>query len=178
MGTAAAMPDGTASGHMTVRILVALYTIASASGLIVGTNLGLLLTPFLPDWVAHAIMAALVTTLCYFMLAGVKRRAMALLLAVIFLWCSYFAILGPSAAIVGGAHWRDMVLIGALLLIYADTAHEGQNDIVALFRIMREPKALTETLRTAPEPPDAEEMTLRRKSQTLFHDDLEEFGPR
>ena len=141
MGTASVMQD-TASGHMTVRVLVALYTVASATGLISGTNLSLLLTPLVSEIAAQTVMTALVTGLCTFMLLGIKRRAMALLLAIIFLWSSYFAILGPNAEIFGGSHWRDMMLIAALLLIYADATNEEQNDLSALARAIKGPRSL------------------------------------
>ncbi len=180
MGTVTAMPDSTAAGHMAVRVLVALYTIASASGAIMGTNLSLLLVPFTSDIVAQVVMTALVTTLCFFMLAGMRRRAMALVLAIIFLWASYFAILGPNAALSEGSHWRDMVLIAALLLIYADTAHAGQNDISSLVRAFREPRTFFETVRPEPRSaPSIQDLNIRRTSQTtLFHQDLDRFDQR
>ena len=179
MGTTAGTPETTAIGHTAVRILVALYTIASATGVIVGTNLSLLLTPFMSDIVAQATMSAIVTTLCFLMLIGFKRRAMALLLALIFLWSSYFAILGPNAAIVGGSHWRDMVLIAALLLIYADAAHEAQNDLSTLAQFLRQPRALSQGIRPIkPTVPAESDLNIRRTSQTLFHSDLEEFSER
>ena len=178
MGTLTAKADSTAIGHTIVRAMVALYTVASATGVIVGTNLSLLLTPFMVDWLAQAVMAAAVTSLCFLMLAGVKRRAVALVLAVIFLWSSYFAVLGPNAQVVSGSHWRDMILIGALLLIYADAAHDEQNDISTLAKVIREPRALAETLRNDDEQPTPANMNARRTSQTLFHNDLEEYGNR
>jgi len=178
MGTASVMHD-TASGHMAVRILVALYTITSATGLITGTNLSLLLTPFMPDLAAQTVMTVLVTGLCTFMLLGVKRRAMALLLAIVFLWSSYFAILGPNAEVFGGSHWRDMMLIAALLLIYADATNEDQNDLSTLVRVLKQPQSIiansSATPMVAPKQPD---LSVRRTSQTLFHNDLEELGRR
>lgn len=164
---------------MAVRVLVALYTITSATGLITGTNLSLLLTPFTTEVIAQTAMTVLVTALCTFMLLGVKRRAMALLLAVVFLWSSYFAILGPNAEVFGGSHWRDMMLIAALLLIYADASNEDHNDLSALVRVLKEPKTMkhhsVENVSGTPKQPN---LDVRRTSQTLFHNDLEEYGRR
>ena len=114
------------------------------------------------------------------LLAAVKRRAMALLLAVVFLWASYFAILGPNAALVEGSHWRDMILIAALLLIYSDTAHAEQNDIANLTHALREPRSFLASVRAGTDlqtssPPD---LKVRRTSQTLFHEDLDRLGRR
>ncbi len=178
MGTASVMQD-TASGHMAVRVLVALYTVASATGLIAGTNLSVLLSPIMPEFLARAIMCGLVASLCFFMLAGIKRRAMALLLAVLFLWSSYFAILGPNAGAISGSHWRDIILIGALLLIYADAANEEQNDISLLARVLKDPNTLNKpTKRKHDKTSQPPNMDVRRTSQTLFHNDLDELGGR
>ncbi len=178
MGTASVMHN-TASGHMAVRVLVALYTVASATGLITGTNLSLLLTPLMPEIAAQTVMTALVTALCTFMLLGVKRRAMALLLAIVFLWSSYFAILGPNAEIFGGSHWRDMMLIAALLLIYADAINEEHNDLSALARAIKNPRSITSyDPHSEHDTPSQPDLKVRRTSQTLFHNDLDELGRR
>ncbi|MEM9971094.1 MAG: hypothetical protein AAF762_08345 [Pseudomonadota bacterium] len=174
-----ALPDSTAAGHMVVRLLVTFYTVASATGLLSGTDLSILLTPFMDASLASTLTAIVVSLLSFLILAAIKRRAMALLLAVIFLWASYFAILGPAAGDLSSNHWRDMIVVGALLLIYADSAHENQNDFIALRYILRHPSKITSAMRASEMRRDPQtNLNTRRTSQTLFRNDFDTFGDR
>ncbi len=108
------------SGHSAVRLLVVSYFIALALGLIKGTDLAVLAAPFMPEVFAKITSAVGVIGLAAMILFGYHRRLAALLLAIVLFWCSYLASLSPSGLEDIGSFWRDLALIGALLLTYAD----------------------------------------------------------
>lgn len=108
------------NGHSAIRLLIVSYFVALALGLISGTNLAVLATPFMPMGAAKIISGLGVIGLSAMILFGVHRRLAALLLAIILFWCSYLAFVSPSGIEDIGSFWRDLALIGALLLTYAD----------------------------------------------------------
>ncbi len=108
------------SGHFFVRLLIASYFMALAGGLIPGSDISALLRPFMPDLYASLIIGVVVMALALGVVLGFHRRAAALLLAIILFWSSYVTLLSVGDEQAVGAFWRDLALIGALLLTYAD----------------------------------------------------------
>ncbi len=108
------------NGHFLIRLLIVSYFIALSIGLIDGTDLSMLTSPFLPALHASIVANAGVIALSALILLDVHRRAAALLLALFLFWCSYLGSLGHVGTVDVGAFWRDLALIGALLLTYSD----------------------------------------------------------
>lgn len=107
------------SAKSITRLLVASYFIATAFGLIQGTNIAALAQPFLAEPYASLLMSGLVLGLCAALLTDFHRRPAMLLLSLTVFWASYLTILAAPA---GGedisAFWRDIALIGALLAAF------------------------------------------------------------
>ncbi len=120
-----------ASAHFVVRVLIVSYFIALALGLIRGTDFSNLLTMFLPEMAAIYIARFIVLLLSGMILFGVGRRVGALLLSLALFWASYIALYAGNDI---GAFWRDLALIGGLLLTaditgYADAALASDDDL-------------------------------------------------
>lgn len=114
------------SGHFAVRLLIVSYFIALALGLIKGVDLAVLAAPFMPTTFAKIVSGLGVVGLSAMILFGYHRRLAALLLAIVLFWCSYLASLSPLGLEDIGSFWRDLALIGALLLTYADAEGDKQ----------------------------------------------------
>ena len=108
------------NGHSAIRLLIVSYFMALALGLIQGTDLAVLAVPFMPPLVAKIVSGLGVLGLSAMILFGFHRRMAALLLAIVLFWCSYLASVSPAGIEDIGSFWRDLALIGALLLTYAD----------------------------------------------------------
>ncbi len=107
------------TGHSVVRLLIVSYFIALALGVIQGTDVSVLATAILPPSVASLVMSGIVLLLSGLILIGWHRRAAALVLALAMFWSSYLAMMNaPDQNL--GAFWRDLALIGALVMTYAD----------------------------------------------------------
>ena len=116
------------SGHTVVRILIVSYFIALALYIIPGTDMSVLLQPFLPTLWAAVLTSSAVIVLSIMIIAGFHRRAAALLLALGTFWASYMTMLNAPVNELG-AFWRDLALIGALIMTYADGANDkGSSD--------------------------------------------------
>ena len=123
----------TMSGHTVVRLLISSYFMALAVGLIPGTDLAVLARPFLPELAALFAIGLVVFSLAVMVLVGFHRRAAALLLAIVLFWASYVSMMSGNGADIG-AFWRDLALIGALILTYADTEHATRNEATTVLR--------------------------------------------
>ncbi len=115
---------------------------AFAIGLIPGTDVTVLANPFMPLETARILTGSIVFGLACLILVGIQRRAAALLLAIVLFWASYVVLLSAQGAQSIGGFWRDLALIGALILTYADTENAKQNDAAAVLSIL--PRGLTE----------------------------------
>ncbi len=112
------------SAQFITRLLIVSYFIAIALGLIGGVDVSRLATPFLPETLAVYLMRVIVLALCGMVLFGMWRRPAALVLSLIVFWTSYITLYAGGEI---GAFWRDLALIGGLLLTanisaYADRA--------------------------------------------------------
>jgi uncharacterized membrane protein YphA (DoxX/SURF4 family) len=106
------------NGQNLVRILISSYFIAVALGLIEGTDGSVLMALFLPPDLAGFAGSALVFALAYLVLMGVWMRPAALLLGMVLFWSSYIINFGPQGPLEVGDFWRDLALIGALMMTY------------------------------------------------------------
>lgn len=95
------------------RLLVISYFLALSLGLVHGSDVRLLATPFMPENVAHYLMRAVVLLLGAMVLFGVQRKAAALILSLVIFWPSYMTLYGGGDV---SAFWRDLALIGALVM--------------------------------------------------------------
>lgn len=120
------------TGYTIVRLLIASYFAAFAIGAIEGTDMGVLLRHFLDPVPAAMIANGAVLGAAAAIVVGWQRRGAALVLALMLFFASYLSMLEqPTQGL--GPFWRDLALIGALILTYADSENHG-NDAVALFR--------------------------------------------
>ena len=105
-----------------IRILIASYFLALATGIVSATHLAAPFSPLLPDPWAGRAGCALVFCLAYLIMIGVRLRAAAIGLAGL-MFASHAVLAlqtGLSAQI--DTLWRDLALIGALMLTYGEAA--------------------------------------------------------
>lgn len=122
-------PNLNQSGQNLVRIVIASYFLAVALGLIPGTAALPLTEPFLPEPYADAASKAIIFTTAYLVLVGVWLRAAALILATVLFWSSFIQNIGAGTL---DGFWRDLALIGALILTYTQTLPRSENRRAAL----------------------------------------------
>lgn len=113
------------TGQTLIRIVIASYFIASASGIIPGMQAGILFEPVLEPDVAYLAGAATVFCLAFLILTGYALRAAALVLSIMLFWSSYLTMIDLGLAEQLGFFWRDLALIGALMLTYLGTGRHG-----------------------------------------------------
>ena len=104
--------NGIAASHVT-RLLIVSYFVALAIGLVEGADLTQLVSPFLEPTAARYVTRLLVLTLCALIFSGVFRRTAALVLALVLFWTSYLSLFSHGEV---GGFWRDLALIGGLLM--------------------------------------------------------------
>ncbi len=96
-----------------MRLLVISYFAAMAVGWIGGGPMIDFMIPVLPDEMATLLMRGLILGLCVLVLSGFGRRHAALVLALVVFFSSYTTLYAGGDI---GAFWRDLALIGALLM--------------------------------------------------------------
>jgi hypothetical protein len=101
------------------RFLVLSYFIGLGLGLVEGVKVSVLLASFTPVAVGEVLGGVLVVGLSLMILLDVYRRACALVLALLIFWASYLSMFVNAGPDHVGAFWRDLALIGALLLTYS-----------------------------------------------------------
>ncbi len=134
------------TGQALVRIVISSYFIAGAVGLIDGVSLAPLFAQALPEAahpVAGVLGMAVMLILSGLILTGHWLRPAALLLAMALFWSSYLEMvaLGVEGAL--GQFWRDLALVAALLLTYAEP-QDRSTRIAKLFTRKAEPRRLGE----------------------------------
>ncbi|MDD9924177.1 MAG: hypothetical protein OXQ92_18135 [Boseongicola sp.] len=160
------------SGHSVVRLLITSYFVAASVGLISGTDMIFLASPFMPQMAAKVLTAVVVIALAAGIVFGVQRRAAALLLALMLFWASYIANFTVETAQPIAAFWRDLALIGALLLTYADRENARANDAVALAQQIKNPSEM-ELVKRISQPKDVVKSSKRRPVSRQFREDFE-----
>lgn len=104
------------------RLLIVSFFIALSLGLIEGADIKLLATPFLPEHLALWSMRGLMLALSVMVLVGFHRRPAALILALMVFWPSYMTLFAGGDV---SAFWRDLALIGGLIMTAAEPAKEA-----------------------------------------------------
>jgi uncharacterized membrane protein YphA (DoxX/SURF4 family) len=117
MGTPTSSDNLNQTGQNLVRVLIASYFLAIGVGLIPGTNASPLTSLVLPEHLAVPAGKAVVFVCAYLVLVGIWLRVTALLLATVLFWSSYMANLPQDLE----GFWRDLALVGALMLTYTQT---------------------------------------------------------
>ena len=122
-------------GQTTVRVAVAAYFVTGALGLFPGVGIVPVVAEALPGLLPQIIAQTVVVALGLLILTGHALRPAALLLSIGLFWSSYLKMqmLGVSAEL--GHFWRDMGLIGILLLTYVEP--QQNSDLTRLFRRKR-----------------------------------------
>lgn len=111
-----------ATAQNLIRILIASYFIAVSVGLVPGTDITKVFGQLLPEPVARPVAVLFFFGLSYMVLIGLWLRGAALLLALTVFWSSYLTMLDLGLQEQLGSFWRDLALIGALMLTYAEPA--------------------------------------------------------
>lgn len=111
-----------ATAQNLLRIVIASYFLAVGLNLIPGTNLTILADQILPTHVAAPLSAMAVFALAFLVMVGLYMRPAALVLGLMTLFASYLRMIELGVADELGTFWRDLVLIAALMLTYAENA--------------------------------------------------------
>lgn len=106
------------------RLLVVSFFIALSLGLIEGCDVRLLASPFIAAPYDAYIMHAMVLGLSLMILIGFMRRRAALVLALIVFWTSYMMLFAGGDV---SAFWRDLALIGGLIMSANNTRTQDDN---------------------------------------------------
>lgn len=112
----------TPSAQNLSRILIASYLMAIALGLVGGTTGSVIWEMFLPEDTANIVATVSMFGLAFMVMIGVWLRPAALLLAIVMFWSSYITLISPDATTNVDSFWRDLALIGALFLTYAQSS--------------------------------------------------------
>lgn len=129
-----------------MRLLVLSYFIAGSLGWLGSTALMQFMLPVLPAEAAIRLMQGLILGLSLLILVGVGRKHAALILALIVFFSSYTALYAGGDI---GAFWRDLALIGALLMTADFNAPKDSDEV------WTDPQDQVATPRVTSRPPDA-----------------------
>lgn len=106
--------------HAVARVIIASYFMAKAIGLIIDpTGMGQFLAiSDVPDYLrwpnaGFEFIAALA------IMVGFQTRMAAVLLALYLFWSSFILNYNPGDAYLIGAFWRDLAMIGGLLMLFS-----------------------------------------------------------
>lgn len=128
--------------HATARVLISSYFVASAAGLIVDPNsMGQFLTlSEVPEYLlwpnaGFQFMAALA------ILVGFQTRMASALLALYLFWSSFILNYTPGDPVAIGAFWRDLAMIGGLLMLCSHGRGRYELDNLLQGRIDRAQRA-------------------------------------
>ena len=121
--TAAAEPQNhlNQTGQNLIRILISSYFIGIALGLIDGTSATILAEAVMPTSAALIVGSIVIFSLAFLVMIGMWLRPAALLLGLTIFWSSYIANFGPEGPIAISEFWRDIALIGSLMLTYVQS---------------------------------------------------------
>ena len=147
------------------RFLVVSYFIGLGLGIVRGVDVGALAHPFVSAPVADVVVGGLVLILSFMVLFGIWRRGAALLMALIVFWASYLTLVVQSGPDQIGSFWRDLALIGALLLTYGEQSAGIHVDLARFAKGLRQ--------RAIPEASPAPEGTAGAESQPSRTDEVQ-----
>ncbi len=101
------------SARSIMRLLVISYFIALSLGLIGGTRMMEFMDPLMPAEMSDTAMRGIVLTLSMLVVTGIGRRPAALVLSLVVFFSSYTTLYAGGDI---SAFWRDLALVGALLM--------------------------------------------------------------
>ena len=167
-------------GNAVVRFLTVSYFIALALGIVPGTDMTVLTGPFMNGPLGSIVTSGVILALSTLILLGWYRRAAALSLAICVFWASYLAVMAAPTDAQLSAFWRDLILIGALVMTYAD----AKTDRPAPFQKTRESseekpvgrisRAISTTRSIVSSPSASKTGSRRKTSQTeVYRKDLD-----
>lgn len=107
------------AGHHVMRLLITSYFIAMAGGLIPTGNGHALMGAVFPAGYEGLAFSAFVFTTAYLILLVKRVRTAALLLSLYVFWSGYIANFAPGNTLDLKEFWRDIAMIGGLLLTYS-----------------------------------------------------------
>lgn len=167
-----------------LRIVIASYFLAGAIGIIPGTDLTPLFAHFIPIDAARLAGGALVFALAYLVMIGVWLRGAALTLGILTFCSSYVKMLELGMASELGGFWRDLALIAALILTYAETDPRNYAKRTPVRRQAEPPTVVVPETPTAPparsrrKPPEVRGSHLRQpvsveELEDIFREEFE-----
>ena len=162
----------TASAQNLSRILVASYFMAAALHLVDGRMGHALAVNFVPQDYVALTSSVVIFGLAFLVMIAVWLRPAALLLAIVVFWSGFMELIGPGGPAKVDVFWRDLALIGALFLTYAQSGRAArQRSILRRRHAVRKlrpgaatPRRVTNTVNAAAAPrpaPPAEPMVPR-----------------
>ncbi|MFV2035072.1 MAG: hypothetical protein ACC631_08195 [Halocynthiibacter sp.] len=104
------------TGENLLRFVIASYFLAISVGFIKGTDGVVLFGALLAEPMATKVASVFMFATASLVLLGLMLRLSALLLALVVFWSSYIVNVVPAESALMDAFWRDLALIGALLL--------------------------------------------------------------
>lgn len=113
-----------------LRILIASYFIAISLGLVTGTDYAVLASQIAPAHVAQMVTAIVVFSLGFMVMIGSHTRSAALILGMMTVAAAYVAVAEAGMEAELGAFWRDLALVAALMLTYADKSPAARSQPV------------------------------------------------
>ncbi|RYH12082.1 hypothetical protein [Tropicimonas sp. IMCC6043] len=164
-----------ATAQNLLRITIASYFLAGAIGLIPGSSLLPLTARVLPPELAGPVATFSVFGLSYLVMIGVWLRGAALTLGLLTFWASYLRMLELGLDEDLGTFWRDLALIAALMLTYAETDSESvrRRSIVRRPRPRRiHPRRLGDENGARGDAKETEKLSIE-EMERLFHEDFE-----
>ena len=115
-----------ASAQNLSRILIASYFMAVSLKLVAGTDGSVLSATLVPAAYSDLVATVVVFSLAFLVMIGIWLRPAALLLAIILFWSSFISLIGPEALVSVDGFWRDLAMIGALFLTYAQSGRAAR----------------------------------------------------
>ncbi len=115
-----------ASAQNLSRILIASYFMAVSLNFVGGTTGYALALWVIPEEHAATTASAVIFGLAFLVMIGVWLRPAALLLAIVLFWSSFMMLIGPDVQANLDSFWRDLALIGALFLTYAQSGRAAR----------------------------------------------------
>lgn len=123
--------------RLGVRIMVALYFLAVGLGFVPGTGLQGLTGLLLPAPAANLLAGTIVLAIAVLILAGRWVTVSALSLSALLFLSSYMAMIQIGVVEQLGQFWRDIALIGALMLAHALPSPKSRSGPVQIFSAPR-----------------------------------------
>lgn len=127
----------TLSAKSVTRFLIASYFMGVGVGVFEGARADILLQPLMPPDSARIFSAVLVAGLALLVMLRREPRIASLLLALVIFWASYRAMMIQAGPQHLAAFWRDLAMIGGLLLASRPSVSGLTIDLMALMAGMR-----------------------------------------